>query len=96
MSEHTPLPWRLETHFPSGMHCVVTEKGDVCACGYKDKDKANAGFIVRACNSHYDLMDTLKAMVFGVKFEKLTHPAWKELIETAENLIERATEERRK
>lgn len=69
MSGHTPLPWRIKT--PA--HATIEgEKihsyddgwtkyyGNVAnICDGKDRE-ANAAFIVRACNSHYDLLEALE------------------------------------
>jgi hypothetical protein len=58
MAEHTKTPWRLgrncgeDTVF-SGNRVVAMCDTDVNA---PQVDKANAAFIIRACNSHGDLM----------------------------------------
>ncbi len=70
--KHTPTPWTAETHtvqdgkggykyvrvYPSDNYshevALVTTKID------SQEDKANAEFIVRACNSHDKLIEALK------------------------------------
>ena len=65
--KHTPTPWRLSADGGA----ITTSKpgileGSKTICGgldnpLKDQDecKANAEFIVTACNSHDELLDTL-------------------------------------
>lgn len=57
MSEHTPLPWRLEQKW----HWVVGPNGEsIARIRRLDERPANAEFIVRACNSHDDLLAALE------------------------------------
>ena len=76
---HTPIPWRVEdgTHliwsdnaYDPGTNCV----GCVVARGAQpfswkgsrptaDEQDANVAFIVRACNSHDDLLSALEEIV---------------------------------
>lgn len=68
--EHTALPWKVsnsmdfitvdnQTHAPI---CRMAYKGiwDWAAEVGSLEDKANAEFIVRACNSYYDLLNLCK------------------------------------
>lgn len=60
MSEikHTPLPWQYNYD-----DVLASEYADdlICNCEWRDEEgKANAAFIVRACNSHYELLEALK------------------------------------
>jgi hypothetical protein len=51
--EHTKLPWKISED----------ENDDVfgiCAMFADESAEANAEFIVRACNSHYELLEALK------------------------------------
>ena len=71
---HTPLPWEsqpLETGDDAGVSIIGSDLGGlVCASlpwpseidsGDYSRVEANAAFIVRACNSHYSLVETIKA-----------------------------------
>jgi hypothetical protein len=61
---HTPLPWWIDDdgfiaagsgddyQTVADPHCRPT-------ADYGDENGANAAFIIRACNSHYQLLDTL-------------------------------------
>ena len=64
---HTPLPWVIDKYgsVTHGRECVsangfsmVMSPGDV-----QNEAKANAAFIVRACNSHYQLVEAAKAIM---------------------------------
>ena len=60
--KHTPVPWAANPHnnlqiicaSGSEMVAVITRTGD-------EEEKANARFIVTACNSHADLLAVCKA-----------------------------------
>ena len=67
-AKHTPLPWKVdfadEPHWPIGYApgypvCRMV-RGPVGADG---EDRANAAFIVRACNAHDDLLAAAKMAV---------------------------------
>lgn len=65
MSTHSPLPW---TH--SGIHIASLSLGrDVLVASARyssatfDEARANAEFIVRACNAHDDLLAACKKVV---------------------------------
>lgn len=66
-SEHSPLPWMHQ-----GL-AVVSLGGDVAVAimAYSDKDfaqaRANAALIVRACNSHDDLLAALNGVVAAAR-----------------------------
>lgn len=68
---HTPLPWKI-----GRVDTLVTaadQRGICSTGGYADnridseelaeENRANAAFIVRACNSHYDLLEALEALM---------------------------------
>lgn len=53
-AKHTPLPVRAIND------AVITpDRQLICLC-YGEQANANAEFIVRACNSHYELLDAAK------------------------------------
>lgn len=62
--EHSPLPFVVE-----GRDWIISKSnGDnICTIQYTPRDpkthKANATFIVTACNSHYELVEALKEVV---------------------------------
>ncbi len=65
--KHTPLPFRRGgrafSSEKSGFNLVGSDgQGFAFTVGLDpETDNANADFVVRACNSHYDLLDLLKA-----------------------------------
>lgn len=72
MSKHTELPWRSPgtmvrdagpAFAPIAANTLIAK---VYSTAYKDDAQAlaNAAFIVRACNSHYELLEALKAFTF--------------------------------
>jgi hypothetical protein len=65
-TQHTPLQWS-EVYFKALQKRHIRYYADgisetiaVLDCGDFDTDKANAEFIVKACNSHDELVKTLK------------------------------------
>lgn len=67
MSEHTPTPWAVVGTDPAeGVDCwwivspgILGEIGTVRGSQNDPEQQANAAFIVRACNFHERLVDTL-------------------------------------
>lgn len=60
-NQHTPVPWDTEPtagHDRHGQSAIYGEDGKDIAIVYDGQ--ANAEFIVRACNSHDDLLAALK------------------------------------
>ncbi|MCE7073667.1 hypothetical protein LZG74_25380 [Dyadobacter sp. CY327] len=70
---HTPLPWELKElevkEEPLTLHaidpknnrrfCIATIWGEDCDTEVTSMSQANAEFIHRACNAHYDLVSAL-------------------------------------
>lgn len=63
---HTPLPWDYERDLDPRdllrpwVGQLVSNRFSAMACGTDlDEATANAAFIVRACNSHYELLEAL-------------------------------------
>lgn len=57
MTDHTPLPWTVSIKFNG----AEIYNGNICIADIYGKNrKANAEFITRACNSHYELLEALK------------------------------------
>ena len=73
--KHTPLPWRVETkaitHPDIGDVAVVYMINNADESVYEQE--ANAKFIVRACNSHYELLEACKEAYELVKNECEAH-----------------------
>lgn len=76
MTAHTPLPWRLGSTKKDGMAFsreIETSLMGHCTVGHTvapssseamiERAEANAAFIVRACNSHYELLEALKQVM---------------------------------
>lgn len=75
MADHTPGPWVLdergirapaaETGTYSGWTALVVkvDYGRMGNAPCADADKANAAFIVRACNAHDELLAALREML---------------------------------
>lgn len=60
---HTPTPWLLEDGTLRAAGEETRLVADVAIYGrLSDEGKANAAFIVRACNSHNDLVAALRAI----------------------------------
>ncbi len=62
--KHTPLPWITAGRNGAGDH-IHGNDGEVAWCRTyvgipSETIKANAEFIVRACNSHYELLDAAR------------------------------------
>lgn len=68
--KHSELPWRINI---KNKRVISSSHGDLAGClidmrckdeSYKDnsKAKANAEFIVKAANNHYDLIDSLRGV----------------------------------
>jgi len=57
-ADHSPLPWRSrDAAIFDGFDRIATLFGDHCSF---ETDHANAAFIVRACNAHYQMLEALK------------------------------------
>ena len=69
MSDHTPTPWKLTIVGGSycATHYVEGANSEVIAIIDRDVDeptnKANAAFIVQACNSHDELVAATKELL---------------------------------
>lgn len=67
---HTPLPWiegKEHVYGPTNLIMQAHQSGPYkrlaqCDCSDDPTDEENTRFIVRACNSHYELLDALKAI----------------------------------
>lgn len=65
---HTPTPWKI-TYYEDGLleglnFIEGSDKTEVCSINdASTSGKANAAFIVRACNLHEDFMDLVRIVV---------------------------------
>ena len=80
----TQLPWNVYEHLEGDYYGTLSAVlgfdknnirqirtiGIICKNGGSDEAKANAAFIVRACNNHKALLDALKSM--RANFEPFT------------------------
>lgn len=102
-TKHGPLPWRLETSWDG--FTIVDKIGEIDGiigqAGNYDVpciQKDNAEFIVKACNSHYDLLEVCKLVKdwFEPMFEHavrstfLEHSEEFEILEKARAAITKA------
>jgi hypothetical protein len=68
--KHTPLPWHFQDEYIRADSENMDDSGNIVADVYvkpssthDDIMQANAAFIVRACNSHYEMLAALKGML---------------------------------
>jgi len=76
-AKHTPLPWTFQEN-RSGMisNDVIGSDRNTVACYV---GSANAAFIVKACNSHYELLQILRSVLL----EPNVSEQFKSYVETA-------------
>jgi hypothetical protein len=79
---HTPLPWKASDSGtgiwsagePLGKNKIIA----ICSCDAvsrpKDENTANAAFILRACNSHYELLEALENLIKAIGFADINDP----------------------
>lgn len=75
--KHTTLPWITAGRNGAGDH-IHGNDGEVAWCRTyvginSDTITANAEFIVKACNSHYDLLEALKGAIGALEFSRDYH-----------------------
>jgi hypothetical protein len=74
MAEHTPTPWQLteEDTFNMGCRAIVADFAETPICHVENwaddetagaEAKANAKFIVQACNCHGDLVQAMEQLL---------------------------------
>lgn len=63
--KHTPLPWKAENGESRGAWIMGSDEcWAALVCGDNDSTAiANKDFIVRACNSHYELLKVCKVVL---------------------------------
>jgi hypothetical protein len=69
MSKHTPLPFKIEGYNKHYQRYEITDgKGtfiasvDISDTVHEDEGIANAEFIVKTCNSYYDMLEALETI----------------------------------
>jgi hypothetical protein len=71
MNKHTPVPWEMilggsERHLGIlRKQCMPGVERAIAEITFNDREefnKANAAFIIKACNSHYELLEVLKSV----------------------------------
>lgn len=86
---HTPLPYKM-IKFPNydgGTYIAIHQGDETCIAKWYSatpQDEENAAFIVRACNSHYDLLEVLKAALVLMEGQFGESPAIRAAIAKAE------------
>lgn len=98
-TKHTPLPYQYQRI--SGRDCITTAIDSRNPVNWivAETDKhngiptaeaeANAQFIVRACNSHYELLGTLELIKEGIALKKIADAC---ILNHANNTIETLNE----
>lgn len=68
-NKHSPLPWKIGRGKVTGQICVQSDDAWICSQFHnqddemsKDEANANAQFIVTACNSHYENLETIEVL----------------------------------
>ena len=63
-TKHTPTPWQARLHEGGPLWIIGPDPDNfnIIATTTKGNDKANAKFIVRACNSHVKLLAACKEL----------------------------------
>lgn len=69
-AKHTPLPWKVISDQSVQYHYIYGDK--IVAEASKrsnmgDVGKSDAAFIVRACNSHYDLLELARQIALAAE-----------------------------
>ena len=99
--KHTPTPWKQGVNYPEriiGEHEIVAFVNHPELDGKpNDREQANAEFIVRACNSHDELLEACKALVQNLEMEWLPngygqcdYPLSYRIIKNAKDIIAKA------
>lgn len=101
MNKHTPIPWHESNERNAGGQLIDivirNKKRDpialVSALGWDKKtSRANAEFIVRACNAHDDLLDACREMVeqYGGMIDGIVEEPARIAVEKAKDAIAKA------
>jgi hypothetical protein len=85
MSARTPGPWRASDGRVASRISITSANGiPVAVVPFADPEgKANAEFIVRACNSHDDLIAAVAMVVRGFAYRPGGGPDWYEAARVA-------------
>lgn len=66
--KHTPTPWALDSlDGPNTLLAYRTSGESFTMAVLSELSSEDASFIVRACNSHYDLLKALRLMIHDPK-----------------------------
>lgn len=79
---HTPLPWKASDSGtgiwsagePLGKNKIIAICSSDAVSRPKDENTANAAFILRACNSHYELLEALENLIKAIGFADINDP----------------------
>ena len=91
MTTHSELPWKVDVE----MDIVNKQDGHLATC-VNVNQKANASFIVRACNNHEKLVEALQLILPLAKgyVSKNSVGSNQKYIEVADQAIQSVEEER--
>ena len=101
--KHTELPWRINKR---ASMLVEANNRSVCSTGgysnisegdaVYDENQANAAFIVKACNNHYQMLEQLKSFSWFIEKQVnlgyLNHPEWAKRLNDVKEAIKQAEE----
>ena len=92
-AQHTPEPWRIwrDADPKEPLQIIGMETDFVCTIAMENTNaRANAAFIVKACNAHADLLAALRSLLPFAQSEKLASHQSFGCFETRETAINRA------
>lgn len=97
---HTPLPWKVsEFDLPPGDYQISVIGAGRVICDMpstKEVDDANAQFIVKACNNHYDLLNACKAQAEAENHKRICDECYTDYVcPVGQTLAETALELRK-
>lgn len=85
--KHTPGPWEYIRYADEpGFYIRNIHRGDMVAVA-NDLTESDAQFIVKACNHHYELLESLKTAVGLVELRYGNDPIVEPFLEKARTLI---------
>lgn len=64
---HTSLPWRIDAVYGVKSDADTELLASTYCEPNPQRNKANAEFIVKACNSHYELLEACKAVLVSIQ-----------------------------
>ncbi len=91
--EYTPLPWEEDTNNPGYIIAKECDDSPLYVAGVYDRPgKCNIELILRAVNSHNELLEALQRL-FAICLKEQLIPDTVSYMQAAEKAIAKATEE---